>query len=47
MLCEDGEEGNNEGNMSRSNFRKMMSLKYLQSLVQPGEAVGLLAAQVN
>ncbi|KAI7865933.1 hypothetical protein BDF14DRAFT_1819412 [Spinellus fusiger] len=38
---------NNErfSNLSKSKFKALMQLKYLHSLVEPGEAVGLLAAQ--
>lgn len=38
---------NNErfSSLSKSKFRALMHLKYLHSLVEPGEAVGLLAAQ--
>jgi DNA-directed RNA polymerase I subunit RPA1 len=32
-------------NLSGTKFRALMNLKYMQSLVEPGEAVGLLAAQ--
>ena len=31
--------------MTGDQFRAIMSLKYLRSLVEPGEAVGLLASQ--
>ncbi|CAG8558273.1 11893_t:CDS:10 [Diversispora eburnea] len=33
------------GLITKPGFRKLMHLKYLSSLVEPGEAVGLLAAQ--
>lgn len=33
--------------MSKDAFEPMMMIKYMKSLVQPGEAVGLLAAQVK
>ncbi|CAO3624522.1 unnamed protein product [Cunninghamella blakesleeana] len=38
---------NNErfSNLNKSKFKALMHLKYLHSLVEPGEAVGLLAAQ--
>ncbi|KAI8391772.1 uncharacterized protein BYT42DRAFT_642179 [Radiomyces spectabilis] len=32
-------------NLTKSKFRALMQLKYLHSLVEPGEVVGLLAAQ--
>ncbi|KAG0167267.1 hypothetical protein DFQ28_004559 [Apophysomyces sp. BC1034] len=32
-------------NLTKNKFRALMHLKYLHSLVEPGEAVGLLAAQ--
>ena len=35
------------GKMSKDAFEPMMMIKYMKSLVQPGEAVGLLAAQVG
>ena len=35
------------GKMSKDAFEPMMMIKYMKSLVQPGEAVGLLAAQVR
>ena len=31
--------------LSRKNFRLLTSVKYMRSLVEPGEAVGLLASQ--
>ncbi|CAG8675523.1 15003_t:CDS:2, partial [Acaulospora colombiana] len=34
-----------DDSISKPAFRKLMHLKYLHSLVEPGEAVGLLAAQ--
>ena len=34
-----------KGLISQRNFRQLMNVKYLKSLVEPGEAVGLLASQ--
>ncbi|CAG8520133.1 425_t:CDS:10 [Acaulospora morrowiae] len=34
-----------DDSISKAAFRKLMHLKYLHSLIEPGEAVGLLAAQ--
>jgi len=34
-----------KGSITHRKFRSLMYLKYLQSLVEPGEAVGILAAQ--
>jgi DNA-directed RNA polymerase I subunit RPA1 len=31
--------------MSLAHFRSLMHIRYLRSLVEPGEAVGLLASQ--
>ncbi|CAO3608899.1 unnamed protein product [Cunninghamella echinulata] len=49
MPFEKGQEldKNNErfSNLNKSKFKALMHLKYLHSLVEPGEAVGLLAAQ--
>jgi len=36
------DDGPNKANI----FRDLLNMKFLQSLVQPGEAVGLIAAQV-
>ena len=36
---------NNEKKISRSEFKNLIFLKYLNSLIQPGESVGVLAAQ--
>lgn len=34
-----------EGTVSKKTFRSIMDLKYMRSLVEPGEAVGVVAAQ--
>ncbi|CAB5372246.1 unnamed protein product [Rhizophagus irregularis] len=39
------DKSNKENSLTRPAFVKLMHLKYLHSLVEPGEAVGLLAAQ--
>ncbi|KAL1866279.1 hypothetical protein Plec18167_009119 [Paecilomyces lecythidis] len=34
-----------EGNLSKKNFNTLLNMKYLKSVVEPGEAVGIVAGQ--
>ena len=38
-------KGNPKGKCSQNDFQKIISLKYQRSLAQPGEAVGVIAAE--
>jgi DNA-directed RNA polymerase beta' subunit len=45
LFASDSDDGEQEGRVDRAMFRALMYLKYMRSMVDPGEAVGLLASQ--
>ena len=45
IFAQSKEEAKSTGKITEKKFRALMQLKYMRSLINPGEAVGIIASQ--